>query len=265
VSQDPPSRAVPGAGPPAGSATDPGAGTGTDPRTAVLGEPRGAPDVRGGAGAGNGSEPAAGGPGDGGGDLGGATGGGGPGGGGRGGAHRRRRRARRWITEWVVIVLIAVGVAFGVRTYVAETYFVPSTSMWPTLKAGDRIVVNKLAGAPAAGDIVVFKRPPAEHCGGAPVPDLVKRVIGLPGQTVSARGGQVYINGKLLKEPWLPKGNQTYTTMSGSYKVPKGDYYVMGDNRVDSCDSRTWGPVKGSYIVGQVFLILWPPSRIRFF
>ncbi len=178
-----------------------------------------------------------------------------------------RRSARRWITEWVVIVLVAVAVAFGVRTFVVQTYFVPSTSMWPTLKAGDRIVVNKLSGAPGVGDIIVFKRPPAEQCGGSPVPDLVKRVIGLPGQTVSARGGKVYITGKLLKEPWLPKHDTAHirTTMTKPQTVPKGDYFVMGDNRIDSCDSRMWGPVKGSYVVGQVFLILWPPSQFRFF
>ena len=181
------------------------------------------------------------------------------------GAPPRRRRTRRWIVEWVVIVLVAVGVAFGVRTFVAQTYFVPSTSMWPTLKAGDRIVVSKIYGAIEPGDIIVFKRPPAEHCGGPPVPDLVKRVIGLPGQTVSAHGGKVYVTGKLQSEPWLPKGTQTFTTMTHPRKVPKGDYFVMGDNRVNSCDSRTWGPVKASYVVGKVFLILWPPSQLRFF
>jgi len=165
----------------------------------------------------------------------------------------------------VVIIAIALLAAFLVRTYVVETFYVPSTSMWPTLKAGDRIVVNKLYGPVTTGDIIVFKRPPAEDCGGPPVPDLVKRVIGLPGQTVSARDGKVYITGKLLPEPWLPKGPQTYTTMSGSYKVPKGDYFVMGDNRVNSCDSRMWGPVKSSYIVGKMFLILWPPSQFRYF
>ncbi len=180
---------------------------------------------------------------------------------------RRRRNTRRWIVEWVVIVLVAVGVAFGVRTFVAQTYYVPSTSMWPTLKAGDRIVVSKIYGAIEPGDIIVFKRPPAEHCGGPPVPDLVKRVIGLPGQTVSAHGGKVYITGKLQKEPWLPRTDptKTVTTMTHPVKVPQGDYFVMGDNRVDSCDSRTWGPVKSSYVVGKVFLILWPPSQLRFF
>lgn len=193
--------------------------------------------------------------------------GGGPGGSGhpRGAHARRRPSARRWITEWVVIILVAVGVAFGVRTYVAQTYYVPSTSMYPTLKDGDRIVVNKLSGTIHVGDIIVFKRPAAEDCGGPPVPDLVKRVVGLPGQTVSASNGNVYITGKLQSEPWLPKSTQTYTTMSKPYTVPKGDYFVMGDNRVNSCDSRMWGPVKQSLVVGKVFLILWPPSQFRWF
>jgi signal peptidase I len=231
VSQEPPTRAVPGAGPTDGLAEAP---------FDVVGD--------GADGSSNGSGPP-----DGEGPEGDEA------------APARPGRARRWVIEWVVILLVAVGVAFLVRTYVAQTYFVPSTSMWPTLKDGDRIVVSKIYGAIEPGDIIVFKRPPAEHCGGEPVPDLVKRVIGLPGQTVSATSGNVYITGKLLNEPWLPKGKQTYTTMTGPRKVPKGDYFVMGDNRVDSCDSRMWGPVKASYVVGKVFLILWPPSQFRFF
>ena len=245
MSNETPAFGRPGAGPPAGSVAEPA-------HTVVGGAPR----VTGDAGtAGNGSSP-----------TGGKSGGGGGGGqAGGGGEPQRRRSARRWIVEWIVIILVAVGVAFGVRTYVAQTYYVPSTSMWPTLKAGDRIVVNKLSGTIHVGDIIVFRRPPAEHCGGEPVPDLVKRVVGLPGQTVSAHTGHVYITGKLLNEPWLPKGPHTYTTMSGTYTVPKGDYFVMGDNRVNSCDSRMWGPVKASYVVGKVFLILWPPSQFRYF
>jgi signal peptidase I len=163
----------------------------------------------------------------------------------------------------VVILVIAALVAFVLRTYVVETYYVPSTSMYPTLKAGDRIVVNKLAGGVNRGDIIVFRRPPAEHCGGTPVPDLVKRVIGLPGETVSGRAGQVYVTGRLLKEPWLPKGGQTYTASFAPRHIPSGEYFVMGDDRTGSCDSRTWGPVKQSYIVGKVFLILWPASQWR--
>jgi signal peptidase I len=241
VSQEPPTRAVPGAGPTAGVVV---------PDAGVQDHQGNGAGSFGDADDGDGSH------------GGGGAGGDGPGD--QGGARRPRHHARRWITEWVVIILIAVGVAFLVRTYVAQTYFVPSTSMWPTLKDGDRIVVTKIFGAIRPGTIIVFKRPPAEDCGGAPVPDLVKRVVGLPGQTISASGGKVYITGKLLKEPWLPKGPQSYTTMSTPEKVPKGDYFVMGDNRVNSCDSRMWGPVKGSYVVGKVFFILWPLSQLRF-
>lgn len=187
-----------------------------------------------------------------------------------GGPRRPSRSAKRWAVEWIVIILIALAVAFGVRTFVAQTFFVPSTSMYPTLKAGDRIVVNKLAfhlGSVQRGDIVVFKTPKAEDgkCGGAPVPDLVKRVIGLPGEEISAKGGQVYITGKYLPEPWLPKVRSTFTATFGPEKIPKGDYFMMGDNRVESCDSRIWGPVTGSSFVGKVDFIIWPLSRFRFF
>jgi signal peptidase I len=213
-----------------------------------------------------------------GGEGGGGPGDGGPGGGGASGggnarrgrtpAQRRKRSARRWIVEWVVIILIALVVAFVVRTYVAQTFFVPSTSMYPTLKAGDRIVVDKLAydlHSIHRGDIVVFKRPPAEQCGGPLVPDLVKRVVGLPDEWISARGGHVYITGKLLSEPWLPEVKTTYTANFGPVHVPSGQYFVMGDNRVNSCDSRMWGTVKRSYIVGKVDLIIWPLSQFHFF
>jgi signal peptidase I len=183
-------------------------------------------------------------------------------------SHRRKPRRNRWVIEWAVIIAVALVIALLVRTFVAQTFFIPSTSMYPTLKAGDRIVVNKLSfdfGSITRGTIIVFRRPPAEHCGGAPVPDLVKRVIGLPGDEVSAHTGHVYIDHKLLPEPWLPKVGTTYTANFPTVKVPANDYFVMGDNRVDSCDSRIWGPVERSYIVGKVDLIIWPLSALRFF
>jgi signal peptidase I len=174
------------------------------------------------------------------------------------------------LIEWAVIVVVAVLVAVVVRTFVAQTFYVPSTSMYPTLKAGDRIVVDKLAfdlHSIERGNIVVFRRPPRESaaCGGPLVPDLVKRVIGLPGETISARGGQVYITGKELAEPWLPKVSSTYTANFGPVKIAANHYFMMGDNRVASCDSRMWGTVPRSYIVGKVDLIIWPLSRITFF
>jgi len=179
-----------------------------------------------------------------------------------------KRNHRRWAIEWGVIILAAVLVAVLVRAFVFQTFFIPSTSMYPTLKPGDRIVVYKLDTTPSTGQIVVFKRPPAENCGGAPVPDLVKRVIGLPGQTIQGEHGVVYINGKLLKEPWLPAkttNSSPYTATFGPDKIPKGDYFMMGDNRTDSCDSRDWGPLPGSYVVGRAVMLIWPFSRLTFF
>jgi len=121
---------------------------------------------------------------------------------------------------------------------------------------------------------VVFSTPPAEHCGGAVVADLVKRVIGLPGEIISLSGGQVYIDGKLLPEPWLTARSQRDTAPGPSreryalaqpYRVPAGDVYVMGDNRTVSCDSRYWGPIPESSVVGKVDLRVWPLTRLHFF
>ena len=179
---------------------------------------------------------------------------------------RRRRRARRWAYEWVVIIVIALGVAVLLRTFVIQTFYIPSASMTPTLQVGDRIVVNKLSyhlHAVHRGDIIVFRRPPNEDCPGPPVPDLVKRVIGLPGETISDRNGTVYINGKALDQTWLPKHiSSTYTGTFAPVKIAANHYFVMGDDRVDSCDSRDWGTVPSSYIVGRVELRIWPITRI---
>jgi signal peptidase I len=189
-----------------------------------------------------------------------------------------KEHSGRWVIELVAVVVVAIVVAILLRTFVAATYSIPSGSMEPTLQIGDRIVVDKLAyhlHGVGTGDIIVFSTPPNENCAGPPVADLVKRVIGLPGQTVSlSSGGRVYINGKLLIEPWLPSGQRadTYPGPSGEpyalhqpYRVPAGDVYVMGDNRTQSCDSRYWGPVRQSTIVGKVDVRLWPFSRLGVF
>jgi len=187
----------------------------------------------------------------------------------------KRSKRRGWIIEAVVIFAVAVAVAVVLRTFVVSTYFIPSGSMEPTLQIGDRILVDKLSyhlHAVHRGDIVVFARPLAEDCGGTPVNDLVKRVIGLPGETVSLSDGRVDINGKPIAEPWLPKGVYTGpgppgspTNLAKPYKVPQNSYFVMGDNRPESCDSRYWGPVKRSLIVGRVVMRIWPISGFKFF
>jgi signal peptidase I len=188
---------------------------------------------------------------------------------------RRPPSRHRWIIETVAIVVVAVLVALLLRTFVVQTYFIPSGSMEPTLEIGDRILVDKLSyhlHGVDRGDIVVFARPKDENCGGAPVKDLVKRVIGLPGETISAVDGHVDINGKPLKEPWLPFGTPTEAVDTGEpydlttpFKIPAGYYYVMGDNRTESCDSRYWGPIPKSLIVGKVVMRIWPIRSIRFF
>ena len=188
------------------------------------------------------------------------------------------RKGKHWLRESAVVVVVAIAVAVLLRTFVVQTFFIPSGSMMPTLDIGDRIVVDKLAydlHGVGRGDIVVFSRPPAENCAGPPVSDLVKRVIGLPGETISLSGnGYVLIDGKRLDETWLPKSQQgtTYPGPSGSpyslshpYKIPANHYFMMGDNRGDSCDSRYWGPIPKSLIVGKVDLRIWPLTRFHFF
>lgn len=182
----------------------------------------------------------------------------------------------RWLIETGVIVVVALVVAVLLRTFVVGTYSIPSGSMEPTLNVNDRILVNKLAydfHSVHTADIVVFTTPKDEHCAGPPVHDLVKRVIGLPGQTVSLKDGYVYINGKRLQENFLPASVRNQTdpgpigtpySLTKSFKVPAKDVFVMGDNRLASCDSRYWGPIPESTIVGKVDIRFWPLDRFAF-
>jgi signal peptidase I len=195
---------------------------------------------------------------------------------GRGNAPAPPPRSKKWVFEWLAVLAIALVLAVCVRTFVAQMFYIPSGSMLPTLQIGDRIVVNKLSydlHGVDRGNIVVFTTPPNEDCAGPPVADLVKRVIGLPGEIISLDDGNVYINGRLLPEPFLPPDvrNDNYPGPSTNayalhhpYRIPAGDVYVMGDNRPKSCDSRFWGPIRESTIVGQVDLRIWPLSRIGF-
>jgi signal peptidase I len=186
-------------------------------------------------------------------------------------------RSSRWIVELIGVVLVAVLVAVLLRTFVVATYSIPSGSMEPTLQIGDRILVNKLSyhlHGVDRGNIIVFSTPANENCAGPPVSDLVKRVVGLPGETISLSDGSVYVNGHLYPEPFLPPGlrNDTYPgpskaayALHQAYRIPAGDVFVMGDNRPESCDSRYWGPIRESSIVGKVDMRIWPLSRIGFF
>lgn len=188
-----------------------------------------------------------------------------PGGGG-GGRPARGRRSGRWVLEWVAVVVVALLLAVGVRAFVAQMFYIPSGSMLPTLQVGDRIVVDKLSyhlHGVDRGDVVVFRRPPLEQ---ADYADLVKRVVGLPGETVSLAGGRVYIDGKALAEPWLPTPAPVTSpsplpeafSLNHPFTVPPGEYFVMGDNRTDSEDSRYFGPISEDLIVGKMAFVAWP-------
>ena len=186
----------------------------------------------------------------------------------------RRGGGYRWVLEWAIILMAVLICTVLLRTYVVQSFFIPSPSMAPTLQVGDRIMVDKLSyhlHSVHRGDIVVFKRPPLEQ---QDFPDLVKRVIGLPGETISSKDGNVYINQKLLAEPWLPPGQRNNTfalpgdpnqqfNLPGPVVIPAGEYYVMGDNRTDSEDSRFFGPIPRSLIVGRAVAVVWPLSHFK--
>jgi signal peptidase I len=192
-------------------------------------------------------------------------------------AEEMKPKRYRWLVEGAMIIAVAIVVAVLLRTFVVGTYSIPSGSMEPTLNVNDRILVDKLAyhfHSVHTGDVVVFTTPKDEHCAGPPVNDLVKRVIGLAGQTITLSDGQVYIDSKLLTQSWLPAAvqHQTYPIQNGSpyglskpYRVPANEVFVMGDNRTESCDSRYWGPIKTSTIVGKVDIRFWPLSRFKLF
>jgi len=173
---------------------------------------------------------------------------------------------RRSIIEWTAFAVVAVVASLLIRTFVFQTFFIPSASMEPTLMKGDRIIVDKLSvdfGTINRGDVVVFKAPPGvrQDCGD-PVVDLVKRVIGLPGDHLNSKGNTIYVNGQPLIENWPhyePLGSAI-----DHVTVLAGQYFMVGDDHFNSCDSRTWGTVPRSDIIGKVFVRVWPLSRFGF-
>ncbi len=168
----------------------------------------------------------------------------------------------RWAFEWVAVIVVAVVLAVGVRAYVLQTFYIPSGSMEPTLGIGNRILVLKIAydfTSPAIGDVIVFRAPQTEHCGDPAVTDLVKRIVGLPGQRISSIGNQILINGHVLRQDW-PHVTLLLTPIRPEV-IPANHFFVMGDNHPASCDSRDWGTVPRKDIIGKVVLKIWPLSQ----
>jgi len=165
----------------------------------------------------------------------------------------------RGAVEWVLVIAGALVAALLIKTFLFQAFFIPSASMEPTLHIGDRVLVNKLSyqfGDIERGDLVVFKRPDLAAEAAAAVRDLIKRVIALPGETVEARDGEIYINGEKLDEDYLPTG--TISENLPSQVVPAGKIWVMGDNRTNSRDSRVLGPIDVDTIHGRAFVRIWP-------
>jgi signal peptidase I len=179
---------------------------------------------------------------------------------------------RRALAGWAISLALALLLAFGIRAFVFQAFSIPTTSMVPTLQRHDRILVLKAFFSwhqLREGDIVVFTHPPLDHCPGPAGDDLVKRVIALPGQTIYSAGGVLYVDGRRLREPYLPPHDPLGPPIPGAtrqdpFHVPSGELYVMGDNRAISCDSRFWGPIKGSSIIGRVVVLLWHDDRPDF-
>jgi len=185
----------------------------------------------------------------------------------------RRGGHVRAVAEWFGVLLVAVLLAAGLRTLVFQPFSIPSASMMPTLDVGDRILVQKAFfnwHSVHEGDIVVFKHPPTDtDCSGSQSTDLVKRVIALPGQSIYSSGNEIFVNGRQLPENYLPKVDPLGPAIPGAsasdpYQVPAGEFYVLGDNREISCDSRYWGAVKGSTMVGKAVLLWWRDGHPAF-
>jgi signal peptidase I len=161
--------------------------------------------------------------------------------------------------EYLVILLVSFALVFGfVRPFVMEAFWIPSGSMIPTLEIGDRVLVNKFIYRftdPRRGDIIVFESVDNSN------EDLIKRVVGLPGDKIAVRGGKLFVNGEPQKEPYTNK-KLPDRSFYAQTTVPKNHVFVMGDNRGNSADSRVFGPLPEKNIEGEAFLRFWPPDRI---
>jgi signal peptidase I len=193
-------------------------------------------------------------------------------------ATRNLPRGWRLAIDWIVTIVGAIAIVLAIKAWVVNPYRIPSSSMEPTLhcarpgsgceaRFSDRVLANRFIyhfRKPHRGDIIVFKTPPqaVQRCGAGGT--FVKRLIALPGETWEEKNGYIYINGNKLIEPYVKPDRLDTATSYPPRKIPKGMYFMMGDNRTQSCDSREWGPVPRKNLIGEVFAVYWPPNRIGF-
>jgi signal peptidase I len=195
----------------------------------------------------------------------------------------KEKSTRSSLLELVMIVAVALGLALGIQAFLVKPFRIPSESMVPTLEIGQRVLVDRVSfrfGDPDRGDIVVFKPPEGsetntcgvQHSGDTACPEptqdrsdtnFIKRVVGLPGDRLKVIDGAAYINGKKLDEPYARLDSSCeICNLPVEITIPDGEYFMMGDNRGASADSREWGPVPKKWMIGKAFMTYWPPSRI---
>jgi signal peptidase I len=162
-------------------------------------------------------------------------------------------------------IVLAIAIFMVAYLFLFQPHQVQGHSMDPNFQDGEYLLTDKVSyrlHEPEDGDVIVFHAPPA------PQDDYIKRIIAVPGETVEIREGKVYVNNKLVNEQYIPKDFQTHPGAflgeNKPYTVSAGEYFVMGDNRDHSSDSRSWGPVKKNLIIGKAWFVYWPPSRVGF-
>jgi signal peptidase I len=196
---------------------------------------------------------------------------------------RSKEKKQGSLFELVSIVAVALLLALGIQAFLVKPFRIPSESMVPTLAIGQRVLVDRVSyriGEPERGDIVVFKPPrgadqnvcgvdhPSDSACPKPTSDrsdtnFIKRVVGLPGDRLKVLGGRAFINGKEIEEPYIrPDDSCTICNLPDEIRIPPGHFFMMGDNRGESADSREWGPVPKKWIIGQARLTYWPPGRL---
>ena len=187
------------------------------------------------------------------------------------------------LVEYAVIIVVALGLALGIQAFLVKPFRIPSESMVPTLQIGQRVLVDRVSfrfSNPHRGDIVVYKPPagadtnscavptPTDQACPRPTParsdtNFIKRVVAVPGDRLRVLRGQVFINGRRQKEEYAtPDAECSICNLPREVRIPPGHFFMMGDNRGASADSREWGPVPKAWIIGNAVFTYWPPKRI---